>query len=384
MVKKEKGTRFMDFQKLLTLHRRELHKIPELGRDLPKTKAYIKSVLDQLDCQVVEVMESGLYAYFDRGKDTTTAFRADMDALPVTEVNQADYTSLHEGRMHACGHDGHMAMVLTMAQYVDTQKELPANVLCIFQPAEETTGGAKEICETGVLGTYHVDRIFGVHMWPFLEAGRICSKGGPMMPRSSEITIEVFGRTSHATAPENGIDALLIGCRYIEEIYALHQKRCKADPTPEERTIVQICKMESGTARNVISGYSALLGTMRAFSDEDFAGLVSILEETAHALSEKYDCRIEAFHSEGYPPVFNNRELYHQILPAVKEHLSYEEMELPAMISEDYSFYGLRVPSVFFFLGTGTGIALHSNNFDFDEQVLVQGLELYKTLLLHQ
>ena len=224
----------MDFQKLLTLHRRELHKIPELGRDLPKTKAYIKSVLDQLDCQVVEVMESGLYAYFDRGKDTTTAFRADMDALPVTEVNQADYTSLHEGRMHACGHDGHMAMVLTMAQYVDTQKELPANVLCIFQPAEETTGGAKEICETGVLETYHVDRIFGVHMWPFLEAGRICSKGGPMMPRSSEITIEVFGRTSHATAPENGIDALLIGCRYIEEIYALHQKGAR--PTPRRRS----------------------------------------------------------------------------------------------------------------------------------------------------
>lgn len=374
----------MDFQKQLTLHRRELHKIPELSRGLPKTKAYIKSVLGKLGCQVGEVMESGLYAYFDRGKETTTAFRADMDALPVTEVNEVDYVSLHADRMHACGHDGHMAMVLALAQYVDTQRELPSNVLCIFQPAEETTGGAKEICETGILETYHVDRIFGIHMWPFLEAGKICSKPGPMMPRSSEITIEVFGRTSHATAPENGIDALLIGCRYIEALYALHQKRSKPDPTPEERTIVQICKMESGTARNVISGYSALLGTMRAFSEEDFSGLVSILEETAQTLSDDYGCRIQASHSEGYPPVFNNRELYHRILPAVKKQLSYEEMKLPAMISEDYSFYGLRVPSVFFFLGTGTGIALHSNNFDFDEQVLTQGLELYKTLLFHQ
>lgn len=374
----------MDFQKQLTLHRRELHKIPELSRDLPKTKAYVKSVLETLDCQVFEVMESGLYAYFDRGKATTAAYRADMDALPVTEVNEVEYASVHSGRMHACGHDGHTAMVLALAQYVDTVKDLPSNVLCIFQPAEETTGGAKEICETGILEAYHVDRIFGIHMWPFIEAGKICSKAGPMMPRSSEITIEVFGRTSHATAPENGIDALFIGCKYIEQVYALHQQRSKPNPTPEERTIIQICKMESGTARNVISGYSALLGTMRAFSDEDFAGLVAILEETAEKLSQEYGCQIKAAHSEGYPPVFNSRELYCQVLPAVKEHLAYEEMETPAMISEDYSFYGLRVPSLFFFLGTGTGIALHSNNFDFDEQVLSQGLELYKTLLFHQ
>ncbi|MCB6993488.1 amidohydrolase [bacterium 210820-DFI.6.37] len=371
----------MDYLQQLTLHRRELHKIPELSRDLPKTKAYIMSVLTALDCQVFEVMESGVYAYFDRGQQRTAAFRADMDALPVTEANQHDYVSCHQGRMHACGHDGHMAMCLALAQYVDTQKELPRNVLFIFQPAEETTGGAKEICETGVLEKYHVDRIFGIHMWPFAEAGKICSKPGPMMPRSSEITIEVFGRSSHATAPEKGIDALFIGCQYIRQVYETKARLQRPNPAPDERTIIQICKMESGTARNVISGYSALLGTMRAFSDEDFAGLVKILEDTAADLSQKYNCRIEAAHSEGYPPVVNNKELYSQVIPQVRGAVDYEEMETPAMISEDYSFYGLRVPSVFFYLGTGTGIALHSNNFDFDEKVLLQGLELYKSLL---
>lgn len=367
----------------LTLHRRELHKIPELSRHLPKTKAYIKSVLEDLDCLVVDVMESGVCAYFDRGKETTTAFRADMDALPVTEVNTHDFVSEHQGNMHACGHDGHMAMVLTLAQYVNTQPELPRNVLCIFQPAEETTGGAKEICETGILKQYQVDRIYGSHLWPFLDAGKIASKPGPMMPRSSEITIEIAGRSSHATAPENGIDALFIGCEYIRQIYDTHKKQMKPDPAPEERTIMQICKMESGIARNVISEHSSLLGTMRAFSEEDFSRLVVILEDTAKTLSREYGCGIEAFHSEGYPPVYNDPDLYAKILPLLQQKTDYEEMELPAMISEDYSFYGLHVPSVFFFVGTGTGIALHSNNFDFDESSLLSGVQLYQTLL-HQ
>ena len=371
----------MDYLQELTHHRRELHKIPELSRELPKTKAYLRSVLDGLDCQIFEVMESGLCAYFDRGQKTTTAYRADMDALPVEEMNTHDFVSCHSGQMHACGHDGHMAMVLTFAQYVNTQKDLPCNVLCIFQPAEETTGGAKEICETGILEKYHVNRIFAIHMWPFAEAGSISSKSGAMMPRSSEITIEVSGRSSHATAPEKGVDALLGACRYIEQIYASHKKLIPANPLPEERTLIQICRMESGTARNVISNYSVLLGTMRAFSEADFSKLVDILEQTASRLSSQNGYEIHAYHSEGYPPVINDPRLYQEILPALRKALDYHEMEKPAMISEDYSFYGLRVPSVFFFLGTGTEIALHSNNFDFDETVLLQGLELYKTLL---
>lgn len=381
-VKIQKGINIkMDYLQKLTLHRRELHKIPELSGSLPKTKAYIKSVLEALDCQVFDVLESGIYAYFDRGKERTTAYRADMDALPVKEINTHDYVSTHEGNMHACGHDGHSAMVLTLAEYVNQQRELPCNVLCIFQPAEETTGGAKDICNTGILEKYRVDRIYGVHLWPFMEAGKIASKPGPMMPRSSEITIEVTGRSSHATAPENGIDALFIACRYVQEIYDSHKARMRPNPAPEQRTIIQICKMVSGTARNVISGHSFLLGTVRAFSDEDFAGLVKILEETADRLSREYNCQITARHTEGYPPVVNDVQLYARILPALKENLDYEEMEIPAMISEDYSFYGLHVPSVFFFLGTGTGISLHSNNFDFDETVLMHGLELYETLL---
>lgn len=372
----------MPLLKKLTRFRRDLHKIPEVSRDLPKTKKYILSVLKNLDCEIIEVMESGVCAYFDRGQPATTAYRADMDALPVTEKNTHSFISRHPGKMHACGHDGHMSMGLAMAEYVDSQKELPCNVLLIFQPAEETTGGAREICETGILQRYNVDRIFSTHMWPFAPAGSISSRPGRMMPRSSQINIGITGRTSHATAPENGIDALYIGCRYVQEIYDRKVREGKPDPAPDERTIIQVCKFESGTARNIISGYTELVGTLRAFSDEDFQWLISILKGAASDLEEEFGCRIEVKYTEGYPPIVNDIELYDSVAPSLRASLdNFIEMPEPAMISEDYSFYGLEVPSIFFYVGTGTGIALHSADFDFDESVLVQGVELYKTLL---
>lgn len=366
----------------ITTFRRDLHKIPEISRDLPKTKAYILSVLESMDCEITEVMESGLCAYFDRGRAVTTAYRADMDALPVKEICCHNYVSQHPGKMHACGHDGHMAMCLAMAKYVDAHKELPCNVLIIFQPAEETTGGAREICKTDILSRYNVDRIFSTHMWPHAPAGSISSCPGAMMPRSTELAIEINGKTSHATNPEGGIDALYIAVRYIQEIYARKKREERPDPAPDQRTIIQICKFESGTARNIISGRTDLLGTMRAFSDEDFQWLLDIVYGVAEELSSEYDCQIKVSHTEGYPPVINNEELYKSIAPALASALdNYIEMPEPAMISEDYSFYGLYVPSVFFYVGTGTGIALHSADFDFDEAVLLQGVELYKTLL---
>ncbi len=372
----------MPLLKKLTRFRRDLHRIPEVSRDLPKTKKYLLSVLKTLDCEITEVMESGICAYFDRGQPVTTAYRADMDALPVTEKNTHDFVSTHPGKMHACGHDGHMSMGLAMAEYVDSQEDLPCNVLLIFQPAEETTGGAKEICETGILEKYNVDRIFSTHMWPHAPAGSISSRPGRMMPRSSQINISITGKTSHATDPDNGIDALYIACRYVQEVYDLKARDGKPDPAPDERTIIQICRFESGTARNIISGYTELVGTMRAFSDEDFQWLVSILKDVAAGLEKEYGCKIDVKYTEGYPPIVNDVELYDSVAPALRSALdNYIEMPEPAMISEDYSFYGQLVPSIFFYVGTGTGIALHATNFDFDESVLLQGVELYKTLL---
>ena len=152
------------YAEILKTHRRNLHMIPELDRHLPKTKAYLLNTLRDLDCQLTFLCDSGICAFFDKGKEETYCFRAEMDALPGAEAMIGGYASKHQGVMHSCGHDGHMAMSLTFGQYVDKLDDLDCNVLLIFQPAEETLGGAKEICESGILGKYNVTKVFGLSL----------------------------------------------------------------------------------------------------------------------------------------------------------------------------------------------------------------------------
>ena len=181
--------------KTLSEDRRALHRIPETGCRLPETAAYLRGALAEMPCTLLAPWEDAVCAYFDLGKDETVAVRSDMDALPVTERTGLPFASAHPGRMHACGHDGHMAMVLGLARRLAAGEVRPQrNVLLIFEPAEETTGGAAPICATGLLERYHVTRVFGMHLWPELPAGVIASRAGAMMSRSCELTVEITCR----------------------------------------------------------------------------------------------------------------------------------------------------------------------------------------------
>ena len=211
----------------LRRYRRDLHRIPELDFDLPQTIAYIEGVLASLACEVTHPCPSCVCAFFDAGVGAThaTAIRADMDALPIAEATGAAFASSHPGKMHACGHDGHMAMALAAATYVDrTIREQPGslkrNVLFVFQPAEETTGGAKTVCESGVFERYGVDRIFGFHVWPDLSAGTLASCSGPLLARSSETHIHIHGTSIHIAKTygvpvEESHDAALAAAKFL-------------------------------------------------------------------------------------------------------------------------------------------------------------------------
>lgn len=385
------------YRESLVKHRRNLHKIPEIGRELPETREYLISVLQELGCTMTFLCDTGICAYFDKGQQETIGFRADMDALPLEEVNKCEYRSTHQGKMHACGHDGHMSMVLTLGEYVNSIDELKYNVLLIFQPAEETLGGAEEICQSGILDKYNVTKIYGIHMWPFLEPGRISTRPNAFMPKSAEINIDIIGKAAHGTSPFKGNDALYIAADYIRRIYEKHAAVPGAIPRfpegisnlprseetePEERTLIHIGKMDSGYARNVVSDHTHLLGTVRAYNEDNFRMVISILKDTLKEIEGEYHCNTEFSNSDGYPPVVNDPKLYAEIKPLLESLPGgYEEMELPLMISEDFSFFGLYRPAIFFVLGTGTGIPLHSTNFDFDESVLFEGFRLYTRLL---
>ncbi|MBR5485587.1 MAG: amidohydrolase [Oscillospiraceae bacterium] len=357
----------------LVKYRRDLHKIPEIDFELPKTIQYIKTVLERYPCEVFSSCRSSVCAFFDCGKEKTTAFRADMDALPIAEKTNAKYASEHLDKMHACGHDGHMAVLLAFAEFVSREmKNLPRNILLIFQPAEETTGGAKLICESGVFEKYNVDRIFGLHLWPELAAGQLASRAGALMAKSSETTLTVAGKSTHIARHTEGNDAMITAAKFLCRAYEIMENLAE-----KEECLLKFGRFESGTVRNAISGKSVLMGSLRVFSNEMFEAAVKNLEETAKEEAEKTGCSVRIEFSQGYPPVRNDGELYERCLKAAPNIVS---LEKPLLIAEDFSFYQEHIKGVFFLLGTGTGIPLHADTFDFDEDVLSNGVELFKRL----
>lgn len=358
-------------------YRRDLHSIPELDSDLPKTFAYVKSVLDGLGCHVFSPCKSALCAFFDLGRPTTAAFRSDMDALPVSENTGLPFASLHTGCMHACGHDGHMAMLLELANQIEGLSSLlPHNVLLIFQPAEETTGGAKYICQSGVFEKYTVTHIFGMHLWPSLAAGQAATRPGDMLAKSSEVNVDIRGKSSHIARAWEGRDALLAASAFVMRAYEMIDKEVPA----HENKLLKFGKMESGVVRNAISAHAQLWGSLRSFTPEVFDFMRRRLLEIAGDIAAETGCAISVDINEGYPPVINDAGLYR----AVGQYLGEDMPQLlptPFMIAEDFSYYGLEMPSLFFLLGTGSDEPLHSDRFTFDESILLSGVRLFKRLL---
>lgn len=360
------------------VYRRALHRIPELDSNLPETEAFVRNTLTGLPCRLFFPVRDSICAYFNAGKRDTVAFRADMDALPITEKSGLSFASEHPGKMHACGHDAHTALALTLAEYAAVHlKELPRNVLFIFQPAEETTGGAKRICETGVLEKYRVRRIFGLHLWPELAEGSVWSRPGPLMARSSEITVSLTGKSVHISKYREGVDALTAGVEYLRRAYAM-----MAQIPSENPSLLRFGKMDSGEVRNAVSGHTELQGSLRTYSESTFGFCRRQLQDIGKAVASETGCAVTVRLSEGYPAVWNHEELYAELVAGLGSGAP-QLLPEPALAAEDFSFYQQYVPGVFFFLGAGTVPALHSPEFVFnDETVLPQGLNFLKKLLM--
>ena len=372
----------IDFENLsvdVTKYRRDLHQMPELGFFVYKTNAYVRNILENLSCQVESIAKTGLVAYFDFGKEYTICFRADMDGLPIQEETDLPFASKNEGCMHACGHDGHMANLLGFAKVLDSyvKDKIPCNynALLLFQPAEETIDGALTICGTHVFDHFNVKAIFGLHLWPFLEKGEITTKPGPMMAKSTALAIDIEGLSAHCGEPEKGHDALAAACRYIDLIYDFKDEHIR------QRSVLKFGKMQSGTVRNIISDHTRLDGTMRTFEEITWKRLVNALKHYAKQVEHQYQVKIDVDTSKYHPAVINDESLYAEIKPELLDnYLNFVELRRPSMIAEDFSFFEERLPGLFFFLGTGTKIPLHSNNFNFDETVLIEGVKLFDTI----
>ena len=273
--------------------------------------------------------------------------------------------------MHACGHDGHMAILLELARRLNRKETLPHNVLLVFQSAEETTGGAKDLCETGIFENHAVTAIFGLHLWPGLPAGTIASRKSELMARSCEVTVDIYGKSAHIAKAEEGIDALEAGMEFYRSCLELERA------LPEEYyRLLKFGKFHSGTVRNALSAHSHLEGSLRAFQDEIFEFLRDGILHIAKETEASFGCTVTPHLSDGYPAVLNPEDLFDRVMEAVP----FAVLREPFMTAEDFSWYQRYLPGMFFFLGLGDTPALHADTFDFDEAVLIQGTDFFEKL----
>ena len=351
--------------------RRNLHTIPELDRTLPKTIAYLTEALSPLGCQVFSPMEGALCAYFDFGASKAIAFRAEMDALPIKERTRLPFASQHKGIMHACGHDGHMAILLELARRLAQKEKLARNVLLVFQPSEETTGAARALCGTKVFKKYGAEAIFALHLWPGLDSGVVYSRKNEMMARSCEVRVEITGRATHITRADQGMDALAAGIDFYRRVMALEG----ALPKSVLRTL-NFGKFQSGSACNVLSDSTVLEGSLRTFQDDIFYSLRAGITSAGKAVERASGCSVSVSMNEGYPTLINPTKLYDK----VKEFAEFRELGQPCLITEDFAWYQQSLPGMFFFLGLGDTPALHAVNFDFDDSILAKGADFFEKL----
>ena len=367
-------------QDSLVAVRRALHRIPELGLDLPKTQEFILNKLNEYGIEYeLNLGDSGIIAYINKGKPgKVIALRADMDALPVTEQTGVEYASTHEGCMHACGHDAHVTMLLGAAKVLNEHKdELNGEVRLLFQTGEETCKGAQMMINNHAIDG--VDAIFGTHIGCILDKDIPCGKfivcPGPVMASYDRFVIKVKGIGCHGSTPEKGIDPVNIAAHIILGLEGIIAREFSAHVP----AVISIGRISGGSAYNAIPSVVELEGTTRALDEEVRQKLASRIEEVARGSAQAFGGDIEFEMDWGAPPVVNDADMAAFAADCARVVLGEDEVithrDTPNMGGEDFANYLMKIPGAFMFLSSsnpdkGTDIAHHNPKFNIDEDVL--------------
>lgn len=365
-------------------YRRDLHQIPELGFDLFLTSEYVKKELIKMGYEPLSMAKTGWVISKPGLSQEAILFRTDMDALPVLEKTNHSFISKHPGKMHACGHDGHMAIMLGFADYVSKLNHLKKTVVMIFQPAEEGPGGAKVMIEEGLFDLFDIKSCYGIHLYPHLEEGLYGLVSGPMMAQNAEFDLKIIGKSAHGAQPHQGNDAMIAASQLILGYQSIVSRRVN----PLDSVVLTIGTIQGGEARNIIAQEIKMSGTMRAFKTDVYDQVKEHMKHIDQGIAMQYNVKVENDIKDYYPPVYNDPTLFEQLRIHLPVH-AYRVIE-PLTVSEDFAFYQQKVPGVFVMLGSmnkekGYVHPLHSCHFTFDESILEQGLTLYQKILeLHQ
>lgn len=358
--------------------RHQIHEYPEIGFDLPRTVALVKTELEKMGIPYTEKYgESSMVGYINPdAKNLTIGLRADMDALLVQEKNDIPFKSKIDGQMHACGHDAHTAMLLGAAKALkEIEDQLTCRVMLLFQPSEEgLRSGAGVMVENGVMD--EIDVILGTHVEGTIDAGKMGVCVGEAMASNRNFKIEFFGNTAHATLPQSGNDALAAAVNAYTNIQTTLAR--KVAPLAEH--VYSIGRLEGGTTQNVVADYAQMLGTIRTFDMNVDKLIIDTVEEVAEHTAKNFGCTAKVTSAVTSLVVYNDPELAEHVLAAIKKVVS-EENVVPVpkrLSSEDFSRYQAEKPGVFIRLGTrneakGIHTLGHNNDFMIDEEVLPNG-----------
>lgn len=362
--------------------RRSFHKIPEVAYEEVKTANLIAEELTRLGLTVTRLLDTGVVATISGTHPSkpaqykTIALRADIDALHEQEETGVSYASTHLNRMHACGHDCHIACLITCARLLcELKAYLPGDVRLIFQPAEEGANGAEAMIEAGALKD--VDTIFGLHVWPDVKCGACAIAPGPLMAAADWFEIEIHGVSAHGSRPHEARDVILAGAALVEAINSMIAREID----PQETAVVSICEFQAGHAKNILPEYARLAGTIRSFTPQMRAYLPAALKRICSGIEAVYRVNINVSYTQGNDPVINDDGVVEVVKKSVVEALGSEHLQStkPITPGEDFSAYLKYVPGAFMLLGTGnpqqdsTVHPLHSCHFNVDESALIKG-----------
>jgi amidohydrolase len=364
--------------------RRDFHQYPELGFDEHRTSKIIGEALKEMGlAPKMNVGKTGITADLTFGEGPTIALRADMDALPMQETSGLDFSSKHNGVMHACGHDGHMAMLLGAAKVLTQNGDsFNGTVRFIFQPAEEGAGGARYMIEDGCLDG--VDEIYGIHVWNYQPVGEVGITDGPVMAAADMFKINIKGIGGHGAAPQGTVDAVVVASHLVQVLQTIVSR----NTNPLEGTVVTVGKINGGHNFNIIADEVTLSGTARAYTEENRNFIKIRMAEIIDGVAKTFGAEISFDYEDGYPPTINHTVPANKVLKAA-ERIVGEKAGMPylSMGGEDFSYYLQKIPGCFFFVGSAPNeqelfeTPHHCSHFTMDERALLVGPSIYLNLV---
>jgi len=364
--------------------RRDIHKHPELGFEVHRTAGIVAEKLNNLGMDVkTGIGKTGVVGDLICGDGPTIALRADMDALPIQETGEIEYKSINDGIMHACGHDGHTAMLLGVAKVLaDKKDKIKGNVRFLFQPAEEGEGGARYMIDDDCLEG--VDSVYGIHLWNFQKYGEIGVKEGPILAAADEFKITIKGIGGHGAAPQGSVDAVIVSAHLITALQTIVSR----NTNPLESTVVSIGMINGGYNFNIIADELVLKGTARSYLEENRQMIKMRMEEIINGIATSFGANIDFDYRDGYPPTLNDKGAYEKLLTSAKKIVGERECEpYLSMGGEDFSYYAQKIPACFFFVGSAPenqpfrSVPHHCSHFDFDERALMVGSSIFVQLI---